>query len=35
MSEDLLPDLHLRSVEWVTAVLACDPAMPQLELLES
>jgi pyruvate-ferredoxin/flavodoxin oxidoreductase len=35
MSENLLPDLYLRSVEWVTAVLACDPAMPQLQLLES
>jgi c-di-GMP-related signal transduction protein len=35
MNENLLPDLYLRSVEWVTAVLASDPAMPQLELLES
>ena len=35
MNENLLPDLYLRSVEWVTVVLACDPAMPQLELLES
>ena len=26
--ENLLPDLYLRSVEWVTAVLARDPAMP-------
>ena len=28
MNENFLPDLYLRSVEWVTAVLACDPAMP-------
>jgi c-di-GMP-related signal transduction protein len=30
MNENFLPDLYLRSVEWVTAVLACDPAMAQL-----
>jgi hypothetical protein len=35
MSENLLPGLYLRSVEWVTAVLACDPAMPQRQLFES
>jgi c-di-GMP-related signal transduction protein len=32
---DALLNLYLRSVEWVTAALACDPAMPQLQLLES
>ena len=33
MDEDLLPDLYLRSVEWVTMVLTHEPVAHQPELL--
>jgi hypothetical protein len=35
INENLLSDLYLRSVEWVTMVLTHEPALPQAELLES
>jgi len=35
MSEDLLPDLYLRSVEWVSMVLTHEPVLSQPELMES
>lgn len=35
MHENFLPDLYFQSVQWVTAVLTCDPVLPQPELLES
>jgi c-di-GMP-related signal transduction protein len=35
INENLLPELYLRSMEWVTVVLTHEPDLPQPELLES